>query len=184
MPHAHIKLPRGRRHLSWQRGEPDKRIRWLTRDEAERLLAELPEHLADMAAFSLATWLRESNVTGLCWSQIDLDRRVAWVHADEAKGKRPIGVPLNVDATLIMHRWQGRHAERVFCWIPRGKTTWLPIEKAGTAAFKKALGRAGIRDFRWHDLRHTWASWHVQAGTPLHVLQELGGWSSYQMVQR
>ena len=39
-------------------------------------------------------------------------------------------------------------------------------------------------DFRWHDLRHTWASWHVQSGTPLQVLQELGGWSSYEMVLR
>ena len=37
---------------------------------------------------------------------------------------------------------------------------------------------------RWHDLRHTWASWHVQAGTPLHVLQELGGWESVEMVRR
>ena len=39
-------------------------------------------------------------------------------------------------------------------------------------------------DFRWHDLRHTWASWHVQAGTPIHALQELGGWQSYEMVLR
>ena len=39
-------------------------------------------------------------------------------------------------------------------------------------------------DFRWHDLRHTWASWHAQSGTPLHVLQELGGWSNGDMVKR
>lgn len=51
-------------------------------------------------------------------------------------------------------------------------------------AFGKVLNRAGIKDFRWHDLRHTWASWHVQAGTPLNVLQELGGWSDYKMVLR
>ena len=44
--------------------------------------------------------------------------------------------------------------------------------------------RAGIKDFRWHDLRHTWASWHVQSGTSLHELQQLGGWSDYDTVLR
>jgi integrase len=53
-----------------------------------------------------------------------------------------------------------------------------------TKAWQAALHRAGIRDFRWHDLRHTWASWHVQNGTPLYALQELGGWESPEMVRR
>ena len=46
------------------------------------------------------------------------------------------------------------------------------------------MERVGITDFRWHDLRHTWASWHVQNGTPLFALQELGGWESAEMVRR
>jgi integrase len=47
-----------------------------------------------------------------------------------------------------------------------------------------AKQRAGIEDFRFHDLRHTWASWHVQSGTSLPELMELGGWKSYEMVLR
>ena len=62
----------------------------------------------------------------------------------------------------------------------RGK----PITQVNTKAWGAALERAGIEDFRWHDLRHTWASWNVQAGTPLHALQELGGWETAEMVRR
>jgi integrase len=58
-----------------------------------------------------------------------------------------------------------------------------PIE-GDTKAWKAALSRAGITEFRWHDLRHTWASWHVQTGTPLNALQELGGWESVDLVRR
>lgn len=74
--------------------EPTRRIRFLTQNEAQRLLAALPEHLADMAAFSLATGLRRANVTGLQWSQIDLTRRLAWIHPDQAKARKAIAVPL------------------------------------------------------------------------------------------
>lgn len=62
--------------------EPKRRIRWLTREEADRLIGALPEHLAAMMQFSLETGLRRANVTGLLWSQVDLARRTAWIHAD------------------------------------------------------------------------------------------------------
>lgn len=158
--------------------EPSKRIRYLTRDEANRLLAELPPHLRDMAAFSLASGLRAANVRGLRWSAVDLDRRLGWVHPDEAKARRAIPVPLNGDAMAILQKQVGKHPEMVFTFKGRS------IKQLSTAAWYKALRRAKIENFRWHDLRHTWASWHVQGGTPLNVLQELGGWASNSMVQR
>ena len=158
--------------------EPTRRIRFLTRNEAQRLLAALPEHLADMAAFSLATGLRRANVTGLEWTQLDLARRIAWVHPDQAKARKAIAVPLNGEAVLLIRKWLGKHPTHVFSF--KGK----PVHQVSTKAWYTALGKAGIEDFRWHDLRHTWASWHVQQGTPLHALQELGGWESAEMVRR
>ncbi len=155
-----------------------KRIRWLTHEEARILLTHLPEHQADLARFALATGLRQRNILELEWSQVDLKRALCWIHPDQAKGGRAIGVPLNQDAIKVLLKQKGKHDRRVFTF--QGK----PVGQVNTKAWRSALKRAGITDFRWHDLRHTWASWHVQSGTPLHVLQELGGWSDYKMVQR
>jgi integrase len=152
--------------------EPTRRIRYLTRAEAQKLLAELPEHMADMAAFSLATGLRKANVTGLQWSQVDLVQRRAWIHPDQAKARRAIPVPLNGEAVLLIRKQVGKHVTRVFSY------GGAPVVQVNTKAWYAALERAGIADFRWHDLRHTWASWHVQNGTPLFALQEMGGWES------
>ena len=158
--------------------EPKRRIRWLTQQQARCLLEELSPNLKSMAKFSLATGLREANVTGLQWSQIDMSRKVAWIHADQAKARKAIGVPLNDDAIAVLREQLGKHSTNVFVY--KGN----PIKKANTKSWRNALKRAGIEDFRWHDLRHTWASWHVQAGTTIHVLQELGSWSDVRMVQR
>jgi integrase len=158
--------------------EPTRRIRFLTHEEARQLLAMLPPHLSDMAAFTLATGLRAANVTDLQWTQVDLVRRLAWVHADQAKARKAIPVPLNAEAVVLIRKRLGQHPTHVFSF--RGK----PITQVSTKAWYAALQRAGISDFRWHDLRHTWASWHVQNGTPLYALQEMGGWASTEMVRR
>lgn len=159
--------------------EPKRRIRWLTREEADTLISELPQHLVAMVRFTLATGLRDSNVRGLEWSQVDLLRKTAWVHPDQAKAKKAITVPLNEDAIQVLLEQQGKNPRFVFTY--KGSQI---LRQANNSAWRKALQRTEIRDFRWHDLRHTWASWHVQAGTPLHALQELGGWESIEMVQR
>ena len=77
---------------------------------------------------------------------------------------------------MIVTREIDRHSTHVFSF--RGKR----VCQVNTKAWRAALKRVGIEDFRWHDLRHTWASWHVQAGTPLYVLQDLGSWECVEMV--
>lgn len=91
---------------------------------------------------------------------------------------RNFAVPLNAEAAALIRKRLGRHQTHVFSF--RGR----PITQVSTKAWYAALEKAGIEDFRWHDLRHTWASWHVQQGTPLSALQEMGGWESPEMARR
>lgn len=158
--------------------EAKRRIRWLTPEQVQTLLAELPQHQRDLVVFALSTGLRQSNVINLEWSQVDLARKVAWIHPDQAKARKAIHVPLSSSAIQVLMQQVGKHPLRVFTF--RGK----PIAWANTRAWREALKRAGIENFRWHDLRHTWASWLAQQGTPSNVLQELGGWENEAMVRR
>ena len=158
--------------------EPPGRERSITVEQAEALLRELPAHQRDVVLFTLATGLRQSNVLRLEWSHVNLESGHAWVDADQSKNRRPIAVPLNSKALEVLRRQIGKHPARVFTYAGR------PLDRANTHAWQKALKRAGIENFRWHDTRHTWATWHRQAGTPTHELQRLGGWRTSVMVER
>jgi len=72
----------------------------------------------------------------------------------------------------------GKHPPRVFTCEDQ------PAKNANRRIWRAVLKRAGITDFRWHDLRHCWASFSVQNGASLSELQKLGGWASMRMVER
>jgi integrase len=135
--------------------ETKRRVRWLTKEEAVRLLQALAPHQGQLMRFALATGLRQAKVLHLKWSQVDLERRTAWIHADEAKGREAIGVPLNDEAMAVLRDEQGKHPSAVFTFHRR------PLKSVNTKAWKRALKGAGIANFRWHDLRHVWATWHA-----------------------
>lgn len=166
-------LPRLKR-----RKEPRGRIRWLTMTEWKRLQKHLPRYLEQMARFALATGLRENNVLNLEWADVDLERCVAWIHADDAKAGEAIGVPLNQDAMAVLIERQERHPIWVFA------LDGAPLYKASNRQWYRAVAAAGLDGFRWHDLRHTWASWAVMAGVTLPELQKLGGWKTPAMVMK
>jgi len=151
---------------------------WLARDEFDALLKELPKHTQQLARFAVATGLRRTNITHLQWRQVDMKRGHLHITAAASKSKKAISVPLNADAMAILSEQKG--LSKVWVFPYQGK----PVYQVSTKAWRKAVTDIGRPGFRFHDLRHTWASWHVQAGTPLHALQKLGGWSSYEMVLR
>jgi integrase len=158
--------------------ESNSRERSLSIVEVKALLHELPPHQHEIVLFALATGLRQSNAVKMEWSQINLELRHAWVKATQSKNGKPIAIPLNETALEVLKRQIGKHPTRVFTF--RG----MPFKAANTKAWKNALERAGIEDCRWHDLRHSWASFLRQAGTPTYELQRLGGWKTAAMVER
>jgi integrase len=156
----------------------NRRVRFLSEQEFGRLMGELPHHLKVMAEFSVLTGLRMSNVTGLKWSRVDLDRRLLWVASSDYKSGRDHGIPLSETAIAILRGEQGQNSTYVFTYDGH------PVCRTNTTAWRKALKRAEVDDFRWHDLRHTFASYHALNGTPLLTLKALGGWASLEMVNR
>ena len=154
------------------------RVRYLTQAQAKALLERLPAHQREVVSFALATGLRQGNILGLTWDRVDFDRRIVTIGDGDTKNGEALGVPLNEVALGVLDRQRGRHATHVFTY--RGE----PLRTANTRSWRAALKACGIRDFRWHDLRHTWASWLRQNDVPTWVLQELGGWKSETMVRR
>lgn len=161
-----------------KRKENNKRVRWITYNESLRLLNELPEHSRDKARLSLSTGLRAYNVSFLEWTEVDLIRKQINICAEKMKGGKDFCLPLNQDAIDVIRKQIGKHHQFVFVY--KGN----PTKKCSTRSWKLALKRAGISNFKWHDLRHTFFSWLAQNGASLQELMELGGWSRVEMALR
>lgn len=151
----------------------------------------MPESIKPVVIFALATGLRRSNIIDLEWQQVDMQRKVAWVNPENAKAGKAIGVALNDTACRVLRDQIGKSSRWVFVHTKakhRPDGTLTPVVRKMRVDDNKAwhigLQKAGIEDFRFHVLRHTWASWLIQSGVPLSVLQEMGGEESIEMVRR
>ncbi len=164
-----------------RRKNPPGRIRWLNAEEWGDLRAKLPAAWLPMADFAIATGLRQANVFWLEWSQVDLQRKRAWIHPDEAKAGAAIAVPLSAAAVAVLEERRGKSEVWVFPMADGN-----PLPKLKSRDWKAVVASAGIAACTWHDLRHTWATWHLMHDppTPLEVLQRLGGWKDHRMVLR
>jgi integrase len=167
--------------------QPPGRIRWITFEEAERLIDACAPHLRALVTFLLGTGARKAEAAFLDWRNVDLvNAQVNFVNDDDVRTKsgQSRGVPLHprVLAELLKLPHRDGAVFRTHLGKPygRGHNGSASIEHG----FMGACRRAGITNFSPHDCRHTWATWHYAANRDLFALMQLGGWKSLEMVKR
>jgi len=159
--------------------EPPGRVRYLTLDEIRLLIAECASHLRPIVVIAIYTGMRKGEILSLKWDFIDFKNDI--IHVEEIEVKQKRGSPKSAtrrDVPMCQEVKEAlekipRKAEKVFCDIidPRD-------------AFRNACQRAGIENFRFHDLRHTFASHLAIQGVSLLVIKELLGHKTLEMTLR
>ena len=154
---------------------------------AQRRKDQLPprtEHFADhlrpMVLLSLNTGIRRGSLFRLEWRDVNMETRVLTIRAETAKAGKTYHVPLNEQAHEALRLWREQtEGEGLVFPSPKGG----PFDNCLTA-WEHVLQMAGIKKFRWHDMRHTFASRLVMAGVDLNVVRELMGHASLAMTIR
>jgi integrase len=132
-----------------------------------------------MVLLSLNTGLRQGELFGLAWDAVNLERTHLTIHGHNAKSGRTRHIPLNAEALETLKLWRGEDTEGLVFASKDGKT-FDSVRKA----WGGVLQAAGIERFRWHDMRHHFASRLVMAGVDLNTVRELLGHSDITMTLR
>jgi integrase len=164
--------------------EPRGRVRFLSEDgERPRLLKACEEssnpYLYPVVVLALSTGMRQGEIMGLTWEDVDLHQGRATLH-ETKNGERRV-VPLSGKALELLKEHSKVRRLDTNLLFP-GKNPQKPIDLR--APWEAALKKAGIEDFRFHDLRHSAASYLTEAGVPLVTVAEILGHKTMQMVQR
>jgi len=180
--------------------ENNARLRYLTQEEIQRLLKASPEHLRNVIVCALNTGMRKGEILNLKWSQV----RDGFIYLRQTKTNEPRQVPICDTLAALLKDIKAKQKPRsgddlVFRYsrtmppkkkLETGETIRLAWDNTGNAildtktAFRKAVKKAGIEDFRFHDLRHTAASHLVMAGASLKDVQEILGHKTMTMTLR
>jgi integrase len=158
--------------------EPQERLRWLKPEEGLRLLAACGKSrntaLSDLVEFALFTGVRKGEALGLTWDRVDRSRGVILLEITKSGQRREVKLNTRADAVLA-RRWKEGATGPVF-----GSRKWNTFR----TAWETAVAASRIADLRFHDLRHTFASWLAQKGRPMREIQDLLGHHSAAMTQR
>lgn len=154
-----------------------QRLRFLSLDECQRLVNAAEPHLKPILIVALNTGMRKSEILNLTWSQIDLKH--SYIRLEKTKNGERRDIPMNDTLkTLFKDLFKNRRLDTDYIFInPTTGRRLTDIKRS----FKTACKRAGITDFRFHDLRHTFASHLVMAGVDLKTVQELLGHKDIKM---
>lgn len=160
--------------------EPEGRLRFLSEAEASRLLTACGEsknpYLKAIVTAALHTGMRRGEILGLTWERVDFARGVLLL--DRTKSGRRREVPMNRAVYDALSALPTEPREGLL--FHRGGSAWGAIR----TAFETACTRARLDDFRFHDLRHTCASWLIMRGRSLKEVQELLGHQTFAMTLR
>lgn len=166
------------------RTERDSANQW-RKDRKRELLPDLrrpdfADHLKPLVLLSLNTGMRRGEVFNLQWRDVDLKNKLVTVEGDTSKSGQTRHIPLNREALAVLEGWADGRVGAGFVFPGKAGERLDNVKKSWTAL----LVRAEITGFRWHDLRHTFASKLVMAGVPLNTVRELLGHSDIQMTLR
>jgi integrase len=175
----------------WANVNPVKRVsrervhnlieRWLTTEEEARLLAVAPRWLREIILFAIHTGLRQSEILNLRWPRVDLFRRT--ITLLEQKNGCKDTLPVNANALAVLKaRAKIRSLESDYVF-PNGAAKRMDARDL-LRVFYPTMKKAGVQGFRFHDLRHTFATRLVQAGVDVYTVQKLGRWKTISMVMR
>lgn len=177
--------------------ENDERKRFLTEGEAGKLVAACPKHLKRIVVCALNTGMRKQEILTLRWNQV----RNGFIYLQKTKTNEPREIPINTEMSELfaqIKKEQPVGTANVFTFAKgehklkgdepvRARKDIAPLAdeiRSIKTAFKAALTRAGIEDFKFHDLRHTFASQLVIRGANLKQVQELLGHKHITMTMR
>ncbi len=166
---------------------PASEFDFLTVDEADRLVAAAKDEWRAMILVALRTGLRQGELLGLRWDDLDLvagrltvRRNIVRGRVGPPKSGKPREVPLSPEAVAVLKSHRHLRGEPVFCSLGGRPLTKGECKHPLWSACK----RAGLRQIGWHVLRHTFASHLVMRGAPLKAIQELLGHATITMTMR
>jgi len=158
--------------------ENNRRLRYLSKEECQALLNVCDSHLKPIVITALNTGMRKGEILSLKWDNVDL--RHGFILLDITKNGERREIPINETLRTILQGLTRRlDVPYVFFAIETGK----PFQDV-KRSFNTALRKIGIRDFHFHDLRHTFASHLVMAGIDITTVKELLGHKTLTMTLR